>query len=228
MSKEHPDHHDAELAFRAYELRRESVMRDSRNAINRDFWPKSFADVQAVTKADHPLNAAWRQTTTYWEMVYGTIKHGIVNADYFMESSGEGMFLFARVAPYLEELRREVSPLAFHNAEWVAKNTEVGRRRRLGGGARARRSEGDDKSEKRAETPPESAHESSPGAGGYRGGPAGSARPDDLSVLYFAASIFWTRAPYAANSFRPTSVFFATHSAFWNAKGDTSRRSSSR
>ena len=111
MSKEHPDHHDAELAFRAYELRRESVMRDSRNAINRDFWPKSFAEVQAVTKADHPLNAAWRQTTTYWEMVYGTVKHGIVNADYFMESSGEGMFLFARVAPYLEELRREVSPV---------------------------------------------------------------------------------------------------------------------
>ncbi|MGZ5430923.1 MAG: DUF4760 domain-containing protein, partial [Thermoanaerobaculia bacterium] len=55
-------------------------------------------------------------------------RHGIVNADYFMESSGEGMFLFARVAPYLEELRREVSPIAFQNAEWVAKNTEVGRR----------------------------------------------------------------------------------------------------
>lgn len=128
MSKEHPDHHDAEIAFRAYELRRESVMRDSRNAINRDFWPKSFAEVLAVTKADHPLNAAWRQTTTYWEMIYGTVKHGIVNADYFMESSGEGMFLFARVAPYLEEFRREVSPHAYQNAEWVAKNTAVGRR----------------------------------------------------------------------------------------------------
>ncbi len=126
MSKEHPDHHDAEIAFRAYELRREAVMRESRNAINRDFWPKSFADVLAVTKADHPLNAPWRQTTTYWEMVYGTVKHGIVNADYFMESNGEGLFLFARVAPYLEELRREVSPHAFQNAEWVAKNTVVG------------------------------------------------------------------------------------------------------
>ena len=61
MGKEHPDHHDAELAFRAYEMRRETVMRDSRNAINRDFWPKSYADAVAVTKADHPLNAAWRQ-----------------------------------------------------------------------------------------------------------------------------------------------------------------------
>ena len=128
MSKEHPDHHDAEIAFRAYELRREAVMRESRNAINRDFWPKSFADVQAVLKSDHPLNAPWRQTTTYWEMVYGTVKHGIVNADYFMESNGEGLLLFARVAPYLEDLRREASPHAFQNAEWVAKNTPVGQR----------------------------------------------------------------------------------------------------
>src|SRR5450830_961918 len=125
MSKEHPDHHDAELAFRAYEMRRESVMRESRTAINRDFWPKSFAELLAITKGDHPLNAAWRQTTTYWEMVYGTVKHGIVNADYFMESSGEGIFLFARVAPYLEELRREVSPAAFQKAEGVAKDTAV-------------------------------------------------------------------------------------------------------
>ena len=128
MGKDHPDHHDAELAFRAYELRRETVMRESRNAINRDFWPKSYEDVLAVTKFDHPLNAPWRQTTTYWEMVYGTVKHGIVNADYFMESAGEGMFLFARVAPYLEELRRDVSPVAFQNAEWVAKNTAAGQR----------------------------------------------------------------------------------------------------
>jgi hypothetical protein len=128
MSKDHPDHHDAELAFRAYELRRETVMRESRNAINRDFWPKTYEDVLAVTKFDHPLNAPWRQTTTYWEMVYGTLKHGIVNADYFMESAGEGMFLFARVAPYLEELRRDVSPVAFQNAEWVAKNTAAGQR----------------------------------------------------------------------------------------------------
>jgi hypothetical protein len=128
MGKDHPDHHDAELAFRAYELRREAVMRESRNAINRDFWPKTYEDVLAVTKFDHPLNAAWRQTTTYWEMVYGTVKHGIVNADYFMESAGEGMFLFARVAPYLEDLRRDVSPVAFQNAEWVAKNTGTGQR----------------------------------------------------------------------------------------------------
>lgn len=128
MSKQTPDHHDAELVFRVYDLRREPVMRASRNAMNGEFWPKSFEDVVAVTKADHPLNAPFRQTSTYWEMVYGVVKHGIVNADYFLESNGEGLFLFAKLAPHLERFRAELSPTAFQNSEWVSKETAVGRR----------------------------------------------------------------------------------------------------
>ncbi|HUM01047.1 MAG TPA: hypothetical protein VL084_02095 [Thermoanaerobaculia bacterium] len=128
MNRRAPDYHDAELAFRAYDLRRENLMRESRNAINQKFWPKSYDEVAAVLKGDHPLNAPFRQVSTYWEMVYGVVKHGIVNADYFMESSGEGLFFFARVAPYLEPLRRDTSPAAFQNAEWVSKETAVGRR----------------------------------------------------------------------------------------------------
>ncbi len=128
MKTKAPDHHDAELAFRAYDLRREGLMRESRAAILQKFWPKSYDEIAAVLKPDHPLNAPFRQVSTYWEMVYGVVKHGIVNPDYFMESSGEGLFLFARMAPHLEALRREYSPMAFQNAEWVSKETAVGRR----------------------------------------------------------------------------------------------------
>ena len=35
-----------------YELRRESVMRESRQAVLRDFWPKSWDDVQALLKPE--------------------------------------------------------------------------------------------------------------------------------------------------------------------------------
>jgi len=51
-----------------------------------------------------------------------------VQADYFLESNGEGIFVFARVAPYLERFRAEISPIAFRNAEWVARETDTGRR----------------------------------------------------------------------------------------------------
>ena len=121
MSKERPDHNDAELLLRVYDLRREEVMRNSRTAINRDFWPKAWEDVQAVLKGDHPLNAPYRQTGSYWEMVYGFVRHGIVSPVFWIENNGEGLFLYARVEPFLDQIRAATSPNAFRNAEWIAK-----------------------------------------------------------------------------------------------------------
>jgi hypothetical protein len=128
MAKEHPDHHDAELVLRVYELRREPVMRQSRQEVISTFWPHSYEEALMVTKSTSPLNAAYRQVSSYWEMVYGIARHGIVHADYFLESNGEGLFLFARMAPYLERYRADVSVGAFRNAEWVATETATGRR----------------------------------------------------------------------------------------------------
>jgi hypothetical protein len=129
MSKEQADHHDADLVLRLYDLRRELVMRQSRDAINGQFWPRTYDDVLAVTKTDHHLNTPYRQVGSYWEMVYGMVRHGIVNPDYFLESTGEGLYLYAKVAPYIEPLRRDApSPSAFRNAEYVATQTATGRR----------------------------------------------------------------------------------------------------
>ena len=127
MPKGQPDHHDAELALRVYEMRREAVMRESRAAINQ-FWPKTYDDLLALTKGEHPLNAAYRQVGSFWEMVYGFAKHGVVQPDFWLESNGEGLLLFAKVAPHLERLRAEVSPTAFRNAEWVSRESAEGRR----------------------------------------------------------------------------------------------------
>ena len=128
MAKTTPDHHDAELAIRVYELRREPVMRDSRAAINQKFWPKTFEDVAAIVKGDHPLNPAYRQVGSYWEMVYGFAKHGIVHSDFWLESNGEGLFVFAKIAPFLEQIRKEFNPTAYRNAEWIAREAAEGRR----------------------------------------------------------------------------------------------------
>ncbi len=127
MLKNTPDYQDADLVLRLYEMRREPVMRESRRALNQTFWPRSLADVLEVTKSDHPLNAAFRQTGTYWEMVYGLAKHGIAHADYLAENCGEGLYLLARVRPYLEQYRALANPRAFRNAEWMATECETGR-----------------------------------------------------------------------------------------------------
>ena len=127
MLKDAPDHHDADLILKLYDLRRETVMRESRNAINAKFWPRSAEEALAVTAREHPLNVAYRQTSGYWEMVYGIARHGIVPADFLVENNGEGLFLFARVEPYVEKIRKAGFPRAFLNAEWVAMNSDTGK-----------------------------------------------------------------------------------------------------
>lgn len=129
MAKERPDYQDAELLLKLYDLRREAVMRESRSAILGKFWPKSYEDFIAITKGDHPLNPAFRQVSSYWEMVYGFAFHGIMNADFLIENGGEGLFLYAKVKPYLERFRKEGSPTAFQRAQWISENCEEGRKR---------------------------------------------------------------------------------------------------
>jgi hypothetical protein len=127
MSRQAPDHHDAELVLRLYELRRDPVMRESRDTINAQFLPRSFDDVAAIAKPDHPLNRQYRQTSSYWEMVYGMAKHGIVHADYLCENNGEGLLLYARMEPHLAALRAATNPRALQNAEWLANSCDTGR-----------------------------------------------------------------------------------------------------
>lgn len=126
MSPRDPDYHDAELALRVYELRREPAMRTSRSAIQADFWPQSAEDVLAIARGGHALNAAFRQVGSFWEMVYAFVRHGVVHPAMFLESNAEGLFLFAKIDPFLEVYRREISPRGFLNAEWVARECPAG------------------------------------------------------------------------------------------------------
>jgi len=121
-----PAHADAELVLRLYDLRREPVMRDSRKVIAA-WLPRSYDDVRAIVAAAHPSNAAWRQVSSYYEMAFGFARHGIVPADFLAENTGEGLLLFAKVEPYLTAFRKEYSPLAFRNAEWLVANSPEAR-----------------------------------------------------------------------------------------------------
>ena len=124
--KDAPDHHDAELVLKLYELRTEPVMRQSRQDISTKFLPSTYDEFTAVSKDGHPLNASYRQVSSYWEMVYAMVKHGVMPGEFMLESCGEGLYLYAKVRPYLERFRKDVNPLAFQNAEWVAIHTKRG------------------------------------------------------------------------------------------------------
>lgn len=126
LMKDLPDHHDAELVLKLYELRREARMREARDAIYRDYWPRKAEEACACIPRTHPLNSAWRQTTTYWEMVFGMARHGIVHPGYLIENNVEGLLLFARAEPWLRDIREASSPRTFRHTEWAATSTETG------------------------------------------------------------------------------------------------------
>ena len=122
-----PTYHDADLVLRVYEMRRETKTREARDLLNFQFWPTSYEDVKAVQQFEHPMNFAWRQLSTYWEVVFGLARNGIVHTDYLVENNGEGFFFFAKVEPYLDQIRESGSPRAFRNVEWATTATDASR-----------------------------------------------------------------------------------------------------
>ncbi len=129
MPAEKADHTDAELVLRLYDLRRETVMRKARNDLFEKFHPRSYKDVQAVLKRSHPLNTAYRMVSSYWEMAAGFVQHGILNAALFAENCGEALFLYAKMEPFIDRLRREHAPTAYVNMEFVLKESPEAFRR---------------------------------------------------------------------------------------------------
>lgn len=120
-----PDANDARAVIELYDLRREALMRESRETLL--MWqPKSVADVAAMAEFGSEHNAAFRQVTSYFEMAYGLARRGAVHPELIAEWCGEGIFLFSKIHPFLEEIRGTISPTAFSNAEWITENTEHG------------------------------------------------------------------------------------------------------
>jgi len=114
---------DGELILKLYDLRREPVMRQARSDMGSKFVPKSWDELAGVLKGDHPLNTAYRMISSYWEMAASLAKHGALHAELLAPNFGEGYMNFAKVQPYLAELRK-TAPTAYVNTEWFVKSSK--------------------------------------------------------------------------------------------------------
>ena len=105
----------AELILKLYDLRREAVMREARNWFF-SFNPESFEDVQRAAMGEH--SAHLRMVTTYWDMACSFVNHGAIDAEMFNDANGEQVFVFAKLQPFLAEIRaNNGNPNAFRNLE---------------------------------------------------------------------------------------------------------------
>jgi hypothetical protein len=132
MSKK-PTTSDAHLILELYDLRREAEMRKARNWWGAEFFPQSADDVMKVAfLAGSQENNWFRQVAGYWNMAASFVLLGVLNEELFLQPSisGEMFLIFAKVQPYLKELREKIGdPNLFLNIEKVVMHTKWGRDR---------------------------------------------------------------------------------------------------
>jgi hypothetical protein len=94
----------ADLILKLYDLRREKVMRKAREWYMRQFHPASAGDVLNTLRGER--SAYFRMVTSYWEMAASFVNAGAIDWKMFMDANpGEPVNVFAKLYPYLEELR---------------------------------------------------------------------------------------------------------------------------
>jgi len=132
MSKK-PTAADAQLILQLYDLRRETEMRKARNWWTGEFFPQSADEFLKVAWAMGTQENAWlRQVGGYWSMASSFVLQGVLNEDLFLQPafSGEMFIIFAKVHPFLKELREKIGdPQMFLNIEKVVTHTKWGRER---------------------------------------------------------------------------------------------------
>ena len=125
MSKETKS---ADLILKLYELRREETMRKARNWFFA-FNPQSAEDVEK-TMMDPEVGAYLRMVISYWDMAGALVNHGAIDADMFAETNGEYIGVFAKIEPFIVEMREKWQmPEAFANLEKVITNRPDGMER---------------------------------------------------------------------------------------------------
>jgi hypothetical protein len=125
-------HADAELILKLYDTRREAEIRKARQWWTATFWPESADEVIKVMRSMGSQENAWlRQVLGYWSMASSFVIHGVLNEDLFLEPSfsGEMFFIYAKLEPFLKELREKLqNPLLLANLEKLI-HTQKGQER---------------------------------------------------------------------------------------------------
>jgi hypothetical protein len=93
----------ARLNLQLFELRREPVLREARAWFLSDFTPESFADLARIASGER--NASVRMVLGYWDMAASLVTGGAIDGDAFRAAHGEIFLTFAKVHPFLGELR---------------------------------------------------------------------------------------------------------------------------
>ncbi len=123
--REPPDHHDAELLLRLYDLRREGKLRQARDWFVREFHVQSLEESRERFPPGSQENAYYRMVTSYWEMAASIVNHGLIREEFFFENTNEIWIVWQRIKHLAPATRRVYqNPFVWVNMETVCDKFE--------------------------------------------------------------------------------------------------------
>lgn len=124
-----PNHHDAELVLRLFDLRREAKLREARSWLG-GFYPDSAQELHdAYTSPDNYL----RMVAGYWDIATSMVNLGVIHRGLFVEAGGEAFFLWAKIGAHVPGFREMTGNRGFlANVERFVRETPGGAERVAG------------------------------------------------------------------------------------------------
>lgn len=95
----------ARILLTLYQLRTEPALRQARAWFAFEFHPASAKDVLATWLGPGHESAPYRMVTSYWDMAASLVVQGAIPAAMFNEANTEHLALFAKLRPFLTEIR---------------------------------------------------------------------------------------------------------------------------
>lgn len=127
-------HPQVDLMLKLYEVRREPVLREARAWYVANFRPSSAEDVARIAPPGSQQNAFMRQVVSYWDMAANIVNRGLIDEEFFFETSGEQWVVWERMRPVIGGMRAGYkNPHLFENLEKHVQNFEAWRERRSPG-----------------------------------------------------------------------------------------------
>jgi inorganic triphosphatase YgiF len=112
-----PNHADAELLLRLYEIRREPELRRARQWFLTDFKPAGWVEIK-LRYLSHSDDDRWfRMTTSYWEMVGTLVNRAVLHSELFFDHTGEDIVTWERCKAWIADARADIRPTYLYQFE---------------------------------------------------------------------------------------------------------------
>jgi len=119
--REQPDHYDAELLLRLYDLRREDKLRAAREWVIREFHTDSYEDFSKRYPLGSQERAYFQMVVSYWDMAASIVNHSLIKQEFFFENTTEFYVVWVKIKPMLSAGRRMYkNPHVWENLETLA------------------------------------------------------------------------------------------------------------